>query len=151
MKVVLLADVGSLGKLGDVVDVKMGYARNYLVPHEKALYATAENLEKVQVKLNELAGKATEELAVAKIRREKLNGLVVTVPVRTTEEGKLFGSVGTTDIVEAIQRCSGLDVPRNEVRLPEGPIRELGDYEVSIALYAEVTAVIKLGLVKQED
>ncbi len=151
MKLVLLSDVESLGKIGDVVDVKMGYARNYLVPYGKALHATEENLASVQIKLDELACEAAEELGVARLRQKKLDGLAIAVSVRTTEEGKMFGSVGSSDIVAAIQESSGLDVPRSEVQLPEGPIRELGDHEITVALYPEVTALVKLSLVKQED
>ena len=151
MKLVLLSDIESLGKLGDVVDVKTGYGRNYLVPYGKALHATEESLAEVQAKLDELARKAAEELGVAKLRQKKIDGLVIMVSVRTTEEGKLFGSVGTSEIVAAIHEATNLDVPKAEVRLPEGAIRELGDHEITIALYPEVTAVVKLTLQKQED
>ncbi|KAB7628365.1 50S ribosomal protein L9 [Alkalilimnicola sp. S0819] len=143
MEVILLEKVENLGGLGDKVKVKAGYGRNYLVPQGKAKPATAENLAEFEARRAELEKAAAELLASAEARKAKLEEMSVTIQSKAGEEGKLFGSVGTQDIADAIT-AAGVEVTRQEVRLPEGPLRNLGEYEIELHLHTDVDATIKL-------
>ena len=143
MEVILLEKVANLGVLGDQVRVKPGYGRNYLIPQGKATPATPENIEKFEQRRAELERQAAEALAAARARAEKLEGLELTLTAKAGEEGKMFGSVGTADIADGLN-AAGFDVERQEVLLPEGAFRQLGEYEVQLRLHADVDATIKL-------
>ena len=149
MEVILLDNVGSLGGLGDRVDVKPGYGRNFLIPQGKAVPATQENIEKFEARRAELEAAAAATLDAAQKRGDAIQALEgVQITATAGEEGKLFGSVGTRDIAEALT-AAGCDTDKAEVRLPDGVIRELGDYEIMIQLHAEVMATINLSVVAE--
>ena len=149
MEVILLDNVGSLGVLGDRVDVKPGYGRNFLIPQGKAVPATQENIEKFEARRVELEAAATATLDAAQKRGDAIQALEgVQIAATAGEEGKLFGSVGTRDIADALT-AAGCDTDKAEVRLPDGVIRELGDYEIMIQLHAEVMATINLSVVAE--
>ena len=144
MQVILLDKIGNLGSLGDQVSVKAGYARNFLFPQGKAVPATAANIESFEARRAELEAKVAEELSAAQARAEKLEALAeVTLVSKAGDEGKLFGSIGTRDIADAISAV-GLEVAKSEVRLPNGTIRETGEFDVAIQLHSEVTTTIKV-------
>ncbi len=148
MEVILLEKVENLGNLGDLVKVKPGYARNYLLPKGKAKRATPENIAEFEARRAELERLAAEALAAAQNRKAQLEGLEVTIPVKAGEEGRLFGSIGTADIAEAITKA-GVKVKRQEVRMPEGPIRVIGEYEITLHLHSDVDAVVKVNVVNE--
>lgn len=148
MQVILLEKIGKLGDLGDQVNVKAGYGRNYLVPFGKAVPATKENIEAFEQRRAELEAAAAERQSAARTRAEKLVGLTVTVGAHAGEEGKLFGSVGTRDIAEAVTRA-GVEVAKSEVKMPLGVIRETGEYEIDVQLHPEVTETIKVVVVAE--
>lgn len=141
MEVILLEKIGKLGSLGDKVTVKGGYGRNYLVPFGKAVPATAGNLESFEARRAELEAAANEKLASAEARAEQLNEIELSIVAKAGDEGKLFGSIGTNDIADAIS-ASGIEVAKSEVRLPEGALRHTGEFEVAIQLHPEVTATV---------
>ncbi len=143
MEVILLEKVGKLGSLGDKVTVKSGYGRNYLLPFGKAVPATATNLEAFEARRAELEVAAAEKLATAQARAEQLNEVELSVVAKAGDEGKLFGSIGTNDIADAIT-AAGIEVAKSEVRLPEGAIRTTGEFSVSIQLHPEVTATVAI-------
>ena len=149
MQVILLEKIGKLGDLGQQVQVKPGYGRNFLIPSGKAIPATAENIEKFEAQRAELEKAQAGVLATAQTRAEKLNGLELTLHRKTVSEDRLFGSVGVNDIVTAVTEA-GLDVTKHEVRLPDGPFRALGEYEVELHLHADVIARIKLSIVAEQ-
>ena len=149
MQVILLEAVENLGKLGDTVKVKSGYARNFLLPQGKAVPATKENLAEVEARRAALERHEDEALAHAKARAEKLEGMQITVARKAGEEGKLFGSVGTADVAESLTEA-GAEVERQEVRLPADTIRQLGEFPVVVHLHAEVEASITLHVVAEE-
>ncbi|MDX1804576.1 MAG: 50S ribosomal protein L9 [Alcanivorax sp.] len=150
MQVILLETIKNLGDLGSVVDVRPGYGRNFLIPQGKALPATKANLAEVDQRRAELEKQAAEQLAAAQERAEKLNEATVSIAAKAGDEGKLFGSVGTRDIAEAITAATGVDVEKAEVKLPHGALRNTGEYEVDLALHAEVTVTVKLAVVPAE-
>ena len=143
MEVILLEKIDNLGNLGDMVRVRAGYGRNYLVPGGKAVYATDENRAKFEAHRAELEKAAADVLAAAKQRQESLEGMTVTITTKAGDEGKLFGSVGTTDISEAVTNA-GVKISKQEVRLPAGPIRLTGEYVIELHLHPEVNAQIKI-------
>lgn len=143
MEVILLEKVENLGNLGDRVNVRPGYGRNYLVPHGKAKPATAENVRFFEEQRAELESRAAEALSEAQKRAEALAGLTVTIGAKAGDEGKLFGSVGTQDIADAVT-AAGVTIERHEVRLPEGPIRLTGEYEVELHLHTDVNASVNV-------
>ena len=151
MEVILLARVENLGNIGDKVKVKNGYGRNFLIPTGKAAPATAENLEKFEARRAELEQQAAAELGAAVARADHLARLggSVTITAKVGEEGRLFGSVGTVDIAEALQ-AQGVEVERGEVRLPEGPIRTVGEHELVIHLHTDVNVDFKVIVVGEE-
>ena len=143
MEIILLQKVDNVGGIGDLVRVKSGYARNYLIPQGKATLATAENKAKFELRRAELEAKAAEELAAAQARAKKLEGMVLKIEMQAGAEGKLFGSVGTVDISEEIGK-RGVEVERSEIRLPEGPLRVVGDHQIELHLHADVNVEIKV-------
>jgi large subunit ribosomal protein L9 len=143
MDVILLEKVENLGNLGDKVKVRSGYGRNFLIPKGKAKPATAENIKHFEERRAELEKAAAEAVAAAEARKAQLEGLTVTINAKAGDEGKLFGSVGTTDIAEAITQA-GVEVERHEVRLPEGALRAVGEYEIELHLHTDVNATVKV-------
>lgn len=143
MEVILLEKVGKLGGLGDKVQVNSGYGRNYLLPFGKAVAATEANVAEFEARRADLEKAAAESLAAAQSRGEKVSALAVTITSKAGDEGKLFGSIGTRDIADAIT-AAGVEVSKSEVRLPNGVLREVGEYDIDVQLHSEVTATIKL-------
>jgi len=148
MQVILLEKVGKLGSIGDQVNVKAGFARNFLLPFGKAVPATATNVAEFEAKRAELEAAAAEKLEAAHARAEKLNELTVTIEANAGDEGRLFGSIGTRDIAEAIE-AAGVEATKSEVRLPEGAIRELGSFEVTVQVHTDVTATITVNVIAE--
>lgn len=146
MEVILLEKVGRMGGVGDKVNVKSGYARNFLFPYAKAIPATRENLADFEARRAELLKVAAEKQTVAQARASKIEGLVISIEANAGDEGKLFGSVGTRDIADAIT-AAGHAVEKSEVLLPMGALREIGEYDVSLSLGSEVSVDIKLNIV----
>ena len=145
MEIILMDKVANLGNLGDVVKVKDGFARNYLIPQKMAKRATKANLEEFAQKKAELEKVAAEKLAAAQVRAEKLAGFNLVMSQKAGVDGRLFGSVGNIDIAEALQ-AQGFDVSKGEVRLPEGPFKAIGEYDVTLGLHADVTVDIKVNV-----
>ena len=149
MQVILLEKVANLGNLGDVVKVKDGYARNFLIPTKQARRATEAAIKEFEARRAELEKSAAEKLAAAQAVGEKLAGKTITIAQKAGVDGRLFGSVGNGDIAEALQ-AQGFEVNKAEVRLPEGPFKALGEYEVSLGLHSDVAATIKLTVVAEQ-
>jgi len=149
MNVILLDNVENLGSIGDLVKVKPGFGRNFLIPQGKAALATPENIKQMETRRAELEKAAAEELAAARTRFESINGTEVVITANAGSEDKLFGSIGPVDIVEALERIQ-IEVERSEVRMPEGPIHELGEYQVGVHLHPEVNAEILVRVVSAE-
>ncbi|MBR9910763.1 MAG: 50S ribosomal protein L9 [Gammaproteobacteria bacterium] len=143
MNVILLEKVGKLGTIGDQVSVKAGFGRNFLIPQGKAIPATAANVAEFEARRAELEAAAAEKKAVAEARAEKLKDLVVNIKANAGDEGKLFGSIGTRDLADAIT-AAGVEVSKSEVKLPEGTLREVGEFDVDVQLHAEVTCTVKI-------
>ncbi|SIS48066.1 50S ribosomal protein L9 [Neptunomonas antarctica] len=146
MEVILLEKMGKLGSLGDKVSVKSGFCRNYLFPQGKAVRATADNVTKFEARRAELEKTAAEKVDAANARAEALSGLVVTIASKAGDEGKLFGSIGTRDIAEALA-AAGQVVDKSEVRLPEGALRHTGEFEVALHLHADVNTTVTVAIV----
>lgn len=151
MEVILLDNVDNLGGLGDKVSVKSGYGRNFLIPTGRAVPATADNVKEFEARRAELEQQASEKLAAAEARKAQIEALTdgVTITNKAGEEGKLFGSVGTAEIAQA---CidAGVDVQKSEVRLPEGPFRVAGEFEVVLHLHADVDAMLRLTIIAED-
>lgn len=148
MNVILLEKVGKLGNIGDQVSVKAGFGRNFLLPQGKAIAATEANIAEFESRRAELEAAAAEKKATAEARAEKLAEIEVTITANAGDEGKLFGSLGTRDIAEVIT-AAGVEVAKSEVKLPQGTLREVGEYEIDIQLHAEVTTAVKLSVVAE--
>ena len=148
MEIILLEKVANLGALGDRVKVKSGYARNFLIPKGKATEATATNLARFEARRAELERVAAEALTKAKARAEQLAELIVTLSVKTGNEGRLFGSVGSADIADAVS-AAGIDLQKNEVRLSTGSIRQIGEYDVDLHLHTEVKTQIRVNVIAE--
>ena len=149
MNIILLDKVANLGGLGDQVSVKSGYARNFLFPQGKAVPATKLNVEKFEARRAELEAKITEVLAAAQARADQLTALEpVSIAAPAGDEGKLFGSVGTRDIADAVS-AAGVKVTKTEVKLPTGTLRDLGEYDIDVQLHAEVTTTVKVVIVAE--
>jgi large subunit ribosomal protein L9 len=148
MNVILLERVNNLGDLGDEVSVKPGFARNFLIPNSKAVQANKANREYFEERRADLETAANEKLGEAQSRAEGLADTVVTIMVKSGEEGRLYGSVGTQDIADALVR-DGKAVQRSEVRMPEGAIRSLGEYEIAVQLHSDVTVQIQVAVVEE--
>ena len=145
MQVILLEKVVNLGGLGDVVKVKDGYARNFLLPQGKAKRATLENLAEFEKKRAELERAQNEALAHAQEKGAKLDGLMLQITQKAGVDGRLFGSVTNYDIAEALQK-QGFEVERSMIRLPQGPLKQVGDHEIAIALHGDVVVHVKVAV-----
>lgn len=143
MQVILREKIRNLGDLGEKVNVKPGFARNFLVPKGFAMQATKDNLEKFEADRAELEKAAAAKVATATARAEELSGKTVVINAKTGDSGKLFGSIGTRDIAEALI-AAGIEVNKHEVRLPTGVIREIGKYDVVVHVHSDVDATIKV-------
>ncbi|WP_017443713.1 50S ribosomal protein L9 [Gayadomonas joobiniege] len=149
MDIILLDKIANLGTLGDQVSVKAGYARNFLFPQGKAVPANKANVEYFEQQRAELEAKLADVLSAAEARAEKINELSsVTIASKAGEEGKLFGSIGTRDIADAVT-AAGVEVAKSEVKLPEGAIRNTGEFEISLQLHADVITTIKLEVIAE--
>lgn len=149
MQVILLDKIGNLGNLGDQANVKSGYARNFLIPQGKVVMATKANVEIFETRRAELEAKVAEQLAACQARADQINALeAVVLASKAGDEGKLFGSIGTRDIADAIT-AAGVKVAKSEVRLPEGALRNIGEFDISIQLHSEVFADVKLQVVAE--
>jgi len=149
MNVILLENVENLGGIGDLVKVKPGYGRNFLLPQGKAALATDANMKAIEARRAELEKAAAEEVARAKTRAKAIDGVELVIPANAGSEGKLFGSVGPIDIAEALASIQ-VEVERAEVRMPDGPIHELGEFAVGIHLHGEVNAEVTVRVVAAE-
>lgn len=149
MKVILLDSVENLGEVGDLVTVKPGYGRNYLLPKGKAALATADNVAAFESRRADLEKAAAEELAAAKARADLIRGMELVVRANVGPEGKLFGSVGPVDIADAFEKV-GVEVARSEIRMPDGPIHETGDFTIGVHVHSEVDVDINLKVVPEE-
>jgi large subunit ribosomal protein L9 len=150
MEVILLETIHNLGQLGDKVKVRPGYGRNFLIPQGKAVFATPENVEKFEAQRAELEKVQAEALTKAQERADKLNTVSITIARKASGEGKLFGSVSTIDIAEAVT-ATGNELAKQEVLLPDGPFRSIGTFEVNLQLHADIQATITLNVVAEED
>ncbi len=149
MQLILKANIHNLGVIGDVVNVKAGYGRNFLLPQGFALPATPENIKEFEKIRAELEKKAAAEKAAAQKRADAIAKLNITIKVLVGEEGKLFGSVGTKDIADAIT-AAGQEVHKNEVLLPNGPLREIGEFQVALLVHGEIDASVKVIIAAEE-
>jgi len=149
MEVILLTKVDNLGDLGDKVSVRPGYARNFLIPSGKAKFATTANLAEFEARREELVKLAAESKAGAEARKAELDGAKISITAKSIGEGKLFGSIGMVDIVNALNEA-GKAVEKKEVRLPDGSFRHAGEYQVDIHLHADVNATINLEIIGEE-
>lgn len=148
MEVILLEKVGKLGSIGDKVAVKAGFGRNFLIPQGKAVPATEKNVADFEARRAELEAAANEKKAAAETRAAQLAEVSITIAANAGDEGKLFGSIGTRDIAQAISDA-GVAVSKSEVRLPEGVLREVGEFDIDVQLHADVTQAIKLAIVAE--
>jgi large subunit ribosomal protein L9 len=149
MEVILLQKVANLGNIGDRVKVKSGFGRNYLLPSGKATVATPEHVAAFEARRSELEAKAAGEMVGAQARAAKLEGFTLTMTAKAGNEGKLFGSIGTTDIADAC-KAAGHEIERSEVRLPGGPLRMVGEHIVSLHLHADVDVSLPVTVVAEE-
>ncbi len=149
MNVILLDNVENLGKIGDLVKVKPGYGRNYLLPQGKAALATDANIKQIEVRRAELEKAAAVDLVAAKTRAESISGMELVIQANAGSEDKLFGSVGPIDIADAFEKVQ-VEVQRSEIRMPDGPIHQLGEFPVSVHLHPEVNADITVRVVPEE-
>lgn len=149
MEVILLEKMRNLGALGDKVKVKPGFARNYLIPQGKAVYANKENIAKFEQRRSELEKLAAQKYEQALVRQQVINALTpITITAKAGEEGKLFGSIGTRDIAQALS-LTGVAIEKREIRMPEGALRKVGEYEIIIDLEGDLTAAVKVNIVPE--
>lgn len=149
MQIILTENIRRLGHLGDKIEVKNGYARNYLIPQQKAVIATAENLVRFEEKRAELEKKAKQELAHAQQRAEKIQDLTLIITAMASDEGKLYGSIGTHEIKEALQKKK-IEISKREISLPNGPFHDIGEYVIDILLHSDVTATLKIQVLSEK-
>ncbi|HKT72720.1 MAG TPA: 50S ribosomal protein L9 [Steroidobacteraceae bacterium] len=149
MDVILLQKVANLGNIGDRVKVKSGFGRNYLLPHGKATLATPDNVARFEARRSELERLAREQLSSAEERAAAMKDFKLVIQAKAGTEGKLFGSIGTSDIAEACTRA-GFNVQRSEVRLPNGPLRTVGDHAVNLHLHADIDVPLAVSIVAEE-
>lgn len=149
MNVILLDKIENLGNIGDLVTVKAGYGRNYLLPKGKAALATKENIAEFEARRAELEKAAATELVAAKSRAELVGGMELVIPANAGPEGKLFGSIGPIDIAGAFEKV-GVEVNRSEVRMPDGPIHEIGEFVVGLHLHTDINVEITARVVAEE-
>src|SRR5664279_894391 len=146
MQIILLEKIANVGNLGDVVKVKNGFARNFLIPQGKAKRATAENLKLIENKRTELEAAANAKLVAAQDLAARMEGLVVKVTQKSGVDGRLFGSVGNVDVVDAL-KAQGIDVEKAMVRMPEGPLKHVGDFALTVAPHTDVVAHITVTVI----
>jgi large subunit ribosomal protein L9 len=149
MQVILMEKVGNLGNLGDVVKVKDGYARNFLIPQGKAKRATEANLKTFEARRGELEKAQQAQLAKAQERGGKLEGFMLQITQKAGVDGRLFGSVTNVDIVEALGK-QGHEVERAQIRMPQGPLKQVGDYPIQIALHTDVAVTITVSVLGEQ-
>jgi large subunit ribosomal protein L9 len=149
MQVILLEKIVNLGGLGEVVKVRDGFARNYLIPHGKAKRATAANVAEFEQRRGELERAQADALTKAQDKAAKLDGLLVQITQKAGVDGKLFGSVGNVDIADAL-KAQGLDVPKAAIRMPQGPLKQVGDHPIKIALHADVVVTITVSVLGEQ-
>ncbi len=149
MQVILMEKVANLGNLGDVVKVKDGFARNFLIPQGKAKRATPENIKHFETRRAELEKAQNEALEKARERGEKLNNLRIEITQKAGVDGRLFGSVTNYDIVEALEK-QGHEVERSQVRMPQGPLKQVGEFPLEISLHTDVTATITVAVIGEQ-
>ena len=145
MKIILTDKIQKLGEIGDVVEVSSGYARNFLIPKKKAMFASDENLKYVESKKSELAAASADEIANAQGKADAVSGIRVEIKVPVTDEGSLYGSVGTREISEAFGVIEH-KVDKSVVQLPDGPLKELGDYSITLLFHPEVSCVVEVSV-----
>jgi large subunit ribosomal protein L9 len=150
MQIILLEKLANLGELGEVVKVKEGYARNFLIPHGKAKRATQANIAEFEKRRTELESAQAAALAAAQERAAKLDGLLVQITQKAGVDGKLFGSVTNIDIAEAL-KAQGFEVPRAAIRMPEGPLKQVGDQPIKIALHTDVIVTITVSVLGDQQ
>jgi len=150
MEVILFEKIDRLGGIGDLVNVKAGFARNYLLPQGKAKVATDANKAEIEERRAEFEKMAAEELVTAEKRRDLVEAKPVEITAKSGTEGKLFGSIGNMDIAAAFVEA-GIEIEKREVRLPDGPIRQAGEYEVTLHLHADINAVAKVTIIGEEE
>jgi large subunit ribosomal protein L9 len=148
MEIILLEKIPNLGTLGDKVTVRPGYGRNFLIPQGKAVVATAEKIKQFEERRADLEKKAADALAAAEARAATIAALAITIPHKAGDEGRLYGSIGTRDIADAVT-AKGIAVEKHEVRLPNGAIRQVGEYAIGIQLHGDVTASLALTIVAE--
>ncbi|AWP23399.1 50S ribosomal protein L9 [Acidiferrobacter sp. SPIII_3] len=148
MQIILLEKIRNLGDLGDQVTVKPGFGRNFLIPKGKAVRATPENKARFESERAERERRQQEQLANARARAERLGGLTIQLVRKAGEEGRIFGSVGTSDIAEAMV-AAGFEITKAEIELPNGPLKTVGDHELQVSLHSEVTATIIVSVVAE--
>lgn len=149
MQVILLEKVANLGSLGDVVKVKDGFARNYLIPHGKARRATPENLAEFEKRRAELESIQAEALTSAQEKATRLDGLTLQITQKAGVDGKLFGSVTNYDVSEALKK-QGFDVPKSAIRMPQGPLKMVGDHPLKVALHTDVVVTITVSVIGEQ-
>ena len=145
MKIILTDKIQKLGEIGDVVEVSSGYARNFLIPIKKSMLASDENLKYVESKKSELAAASADQMAKAQGQADLVSGAKVEIKVPVTDEGALYGSVGTREISEAFSEIEHL-VDKSVIQLPDGPLKELGDYTITLLFHPEVTCVVEVSV-----
>ena len=150
MEVILFEKIDRLGGIGDLVNVKAGFARNFLLPQGKAKTATEANKAEIEERRAEFEKLASEALSAAEKRRKTIETLSIEITAKSGTEGKLFGSIGNVDIARALTEA-GVEVEKREVRLPEGPIRQAGEYEITLHLHSDVNAVAKVTVIGEEE
>ena len=146
MQVILLEKIANVGNLGDVVKVREGYARNFLIPQGKAKRATPENLQAIEARRAELEKAASEKLAQAQAQAEKLEGSTLRVVQKAGVDGRLFGSVTNADVVDAL-KAQGITIEKSMVRMPSGPLKQVGEHPVAVVLHTDVTANLTINVV----
>ncbi|WED44411.1 50S ribosomal protein L9 [Legionella cardiaca] len=146
MEVILLEKIRNLGNLGDKVNVKAGYGRNYLIPQSKAVFATEENVKRFEERRADLEKKAQQSLANAEQRAAKLNDVTIVISAMASDEGKLYGSVGPNEVKDAL-KAKSIEVSKREIVMPEGPIHSIGDYVVEIHVHSDVIANLQIQIV----
>ena len=150
MEVILFEKIDRLGNIGDLVNVKAGFARNFLLPQGKAKAATDANKAEIESRRAEFEKMAADDLSAAEKRREQIEALAISISAKSGTEGKLFGSIGNADVAAALTEA-GVAVEKREIRLSEGPIRQAGEYEITIHLHADVDAVAKVTIIGEEE
>ena len=149
MQIILLEKVANVGNLGDVVKVKEGYARNYLIPQGKAKRATPENIKAIEERRADLEKAANVKLEGAQAQAEKLEGMTVTITQKAGVDGRLFGSVTNADISEGL-KAQGFEVPKAAIRMPQGPLKSVGDYQIKVALHTDVVVTITVSVLGEQ-